>query len=77
MKVYLTLNFKIHLNQTISVRNILEISHLPCHLPNTINKLKEYWGPVSIRMVVIAMAYSLKRKKLNVLVCIAVLSKVI
>lgn len=55
MHVYLIFNFQ--------VRNILEISHLSCHLPNTINKLKKYRGSVSIRVVVIAMAHSLKTNK--------------
>ena len=31
---------------------------LSYHLPNTINKLKKYWGSVSIRVVVIAMAHT-------------------
>lgn len=69
MKVYIILNCK--------VRNILEITHLSCHLPNTINKLKKNRGPVSICVVVIAMAHSLKRnKRLSMLMQATLLHKV-
>ena len=46
-------------------------------MPDTVNKLKEYRGSVSICMVVIAMAHSLKRiKRLNNLMYAMVLSEV-